>query len=375
MNFQEAMAKIKIAGRKFILVEDVIINGILIRLAELLENSKANILSENEKDLVKIAKNDPIYDRVLLDEKRIEFMARSVREIAAYGSPVGIELEHKVLKNGLDLRKVSVPLGVVGVIFESRPNVVIDIFALCFKSKNACILKGGSDAENSNEILMTLISQAIEGKCGENIFMIDLVFLLRNDRELVAEFLKSDRYVDVIIPRGGRGLIDFVRKNSTVPVIETGAGVVHAYFDEFGDSDKCREIVFNAKVSRPSVCNALDTLIVHRSRLNDLRNICIYLEEKKVEIYADEESFEILNENYSKNLLHKADPENFGTEYLSLKMSVKMVESLDEAIDHINTFGSGHSETIITENRERAKKFLDAVDAACVYVNASTRFT
>ncbi len=375
LNLQEALAKTQSASRKFVMVEEEAVNKVLMKLADLLEGGVEKILTENLKDSVKMDKSDPLYDRVLLNEKRIATIAAGVREIAGYDSPVGIELEHRVLENGLDLRKISVPFGVVGVIFEARPNVVIDIFALCFKSRNACVMKGGSQSENSNAILVELILQAIETAGGENIFMSDLVLLLRNDREILAEFMKQDKYVDVIIPRGGQGLINFVRENSMIPVIETGAGVVHTYFDEFGDLDKGREIVFNAKVSRPSVCNALDTLIIHKSRLLDLPAICRPMEEKKVEIFADEEAYKVLKENYSKDLLHQATEENFGMEYLSLKMAVKTVKKLDEALDHIANFGSKHSESIVTENREHAEKFLKAVDAACVYVNASTRFT
>lgn len=374
-NLQQALARVQAASRKFVMVDERAVTEVMMKLAELLEKNTGKILEENEKDLAKMDKNDAMYDRVLLDEKRIQAMAESVREIAGYDSPVGIELEHRVLNNGLDLRKVSVPFGVVGVIFEARPNVVIDIFALCFKSRNACVMKGGSQSENSNGVLAELILEAIESSRGENLFMIDLVLLLKNDRELLAEFMKQDKYVDVLIPRGGQSLIKFVRENSMIPVIETGAGVVHTYFDEEGDLDKGREIVFNAKVSRPGVCNALDTLIIHHSRLLDSQRIVRPMEEKKVEIFADEEAYKILEGNYSKDLLHKAGEENFGMEYLSLKMAVKTVKSFDEALDHIANFGSKHSESIITENSERAEKFLKTVDAACVYVNASTRFT
>lgn len=375
LNLQEALAKTQSASRKFVMVEEEAVTAVLLKLADLLEENVEKILEENIKDLAKMDKNDAMYDRVLLDEKRIKAMAAGVRKIADYDSPVGIELEHKVLENGLDLRKISVPFGVVGCIFEARPNVVIDIFALCFKSRNACVMKGGSQSENSNVVLVELILQAIETAGGENIFMSDLVLLLKNDRELLAEFMKQDKYVDVIIPRGGQGLINFVRENSMIPVIETGAGVVHTYFDEFGDLEKGREIVFNAKVSRPSVCNALDTLIIHKSRSLDLPAICRPMEEKEVEIFADEGAYKVLKENYSKDLLNKATEENFGMEYLSLKMAVKTVESLEEALDHIANFGSKHSESIITEDNERGEKFLKIVDAACVYVNASTRFT
>lgn len=375
LNLQQALAKVQAASRKFVMAEEKVITEVMMKLAELLEKNVKKILAENEKDLAKMDKNDAMYDRVLLNEKRIQAMAVSVREIAGYDSPVGIELEHKVLENGLDLRKVSVPFGVVGCIFEARPNVVIDIFALCFKSRNACVMKGGSQSENSNSVLAELVLEAVEDGRGENSFMIDLVLLLKNDRELLAEFMKQDKYVDVLIPRGGQGLIKFVRENSIIPVIETGAGVVHTYFDAEGDLEKGREIIFNAKVSRPSVCNALDTLIIHNSRLKDLQKIVRPMEEKKVEIFADEEAYKILEGNYSKDLLHKASEENFGMEYLSLKMAVKTVKSLDEALEHISNFGSKHSESIVTENSEHAEKFLKSVDAACVYVNASTRFT
>lgn len=374
-NLKQALAKVQAASRKFVMTEEKVITQVMTKLAGLLEKNVAKILIENEKDLAKMDKNDAMYDRVLLNEKRIQAMAESVREIAKYDSPVGIELEHKVLENGLDLRKASVPFGVVGCVFEARPNVVIDIFALCFKSRNACVMKGGSQSENSNGVLAEIISEAIKVAGEENSFMSDLVLLLKNDRELLAEFMKQDKYVDVLIPRGGQGLIKFVRENSMIPVIETGAGVVHTYFDEEGDLEKGREIVFNAKVSRPSVCNALDTLIIHNSRLKDLQRIVRPMEEKKVEIFADGEAYKILEGDYSKDLLHKASEENFGMEYLSLKMAVKTVNSLDEALEHIANFGSKHSESIITENRESAEKFLKAVDAACVYVNASTRFT
>ena len=368
MDLISALSKIKEASRKFAVEDDSLIKKVLYGLADSLKNNTEKIIEANKLDLSKISESDPVFDRILLNEDRIEAMAKSVIEIADYDSPVGVVIESKVLPNGLDLKKISTPIGVVGVIFEARPNVVIDIFALCFKSKNACVMKGGSQSENSNKILVELIKEAAKD-------FPNVVELLPNDRELVGQFLKADKYVDVIIPRGGQDLINFVRENSLIPVIETGAGVVHTYFDEFADLKKGIEIVFNAKVSRPSVCNSLDTLIVHRSRLGDLVEICKPLEERKVEIFADEEAFKILDENYSKDLLFKAETENFGREYLSLKMAIKTVESFDEAITHINHFGSGHSEAIVTENGENAEKFLNEIDAACVYVNASTRFT
>lgn len=361
MNLQE----IKDLSRKLPLIEEEKVNGVLLALADSLERGCEVILAENQKDLEKIAEEDAIFDRVKLTEERILAMAKSIREIAGYNSPVGLILEERTLKNGLNLKKMSTPIGVVGVIFEARPNVVIDIFALCFKSRNACVLKGGSQSEFSNEILVKMIHEAL----GE---LRDSVVLLSNERELVAELLKADKFVDVIVPRGGKNLIDFVRENSKVPVIETGAGVVHTYFDEFGDLNKGREIIFNAKTSRVSVCNSLDTLIIHRSRLQELPELCKKLEEFKVEIFADEDSFSALA-NYP--LLSHADEENFGQEYLGYKISIKTVDTINGAIDHINHYGSGHSEAIVTENEGNKNLFLKAVDAACVYVNASTRFT
>ncbi len=372
MELKEALSKIKITSRKFALASDELVNSTLLMLAELLEKEVALILAANAKDLLKMNQADPLYDRVLLNEGRIKDIAESVREIAAYDSPINLVLEKKTLENGLQLRKVSTPIGVVGAIFEARPNVVVDIFSLCFKSRNACVMKGGSQSEESNGVLMELILKAIAEKAPE---FLNTVLLLKNDRELLSELLQADEYVDVIVPRGGQGLIDFVRKNSLVPVIETGRGVCHTYFDKEGNLEKGKKIVFNAKVDRPSVCNSLDTLIIHKERLNELPEICEALAGEEVDIFADESSYAVLKGAYPDELLRAATVENFGTEYLSLKMSVKTVETLEGAIDHINTFGSGHSEAILTENQESAEKFLKAVDAAAVYVNASTRFT
>lgn len=370
MDLEKILKKVKITSRELAITDDGVIVKILNKLADLLEEKTDEILAANLKDLKKIKKDDPIYDRVLLDEKRIKAISDGVREIAKYDSPVGGIIEHRVLKNGLDLKKVRTPIGVIGAIFEARPNVVIDIFALCLKAKNACVLKGGSKSAESNRVFVNIIHQAISNVEPQ---FLDTVILLGNDRVLVAKFLKMDKYVDVIIPRGSKSLINFVRETSKIPVIETGAGVVHVYFDKFGDLEKGAAIVFNAKTDRPSVCNALDTLIIHQSRRADLPKLCKKLSEKNVEIYADSPAYAILKSNYSP--LFKANKENFGKEYLSLKMAVKTVNSFDEAIEHINIYGSFHSEAIITENKENAEKFLAFVDAAVVYVNASTRFT
>lgn len=364
MNLEDILVQIKKSSRQLAVVDDARINAVLMTLADELEASIETILAANAEDLKSLDETDIIYDRVLLNEERIREIAASVRAIAGYESPIGVLLEHRKLNSGLDLSKVTTPIGVVGAIFEARPNVVVDIFTLCFKSKNCCVLKGGSDSAHSNEALMAVIKRAL-GDFG------NFAELLPNDRELVADFLKADKYVDVIVPRGSQSLIDFVRKNASVPVIETGAGVVHTYVDEGADIEMAANIIYNAKTSRPSVCNALDTLIVHNSKLGELMEICSKLADANVEIYADDKAFTVLEGQYAK--LSKV--QDFGVEYLSLKMSIKTVESLDEAIDHINTFGSGHSEAIVTENDKASQKFLAAVDAACVYVNASTRFT
>lgn len=365
------LQKVKESSRNLVMLEDSLINQVLLKTASAIEKDASTILKANKKDLEKIDKNDPVYDRALLNDERIKEIAESLRVIAKYDSPIGKILEERVSKSGLKLKKVTVPFGVVGVIFEARPNVIVDVFALCFKSKNACVLKGGSLSENSNEALIAVIKKVLKNVLGTS----DMAVLLPNDRKIIGEFFKADKYVNVIIPRGSQRLIDFVRNNSTIPVIETGAGVVHIYIDESADLNKAPGIVFYAKTSRPSVCNALDTLIIHEKRLKNLFEICRKLGGKGVMIYADEKSCKVLKGKYADNLLFKAKKEHFGMEFLSLKMSIKTVGSLDEAISHINTYGSGHSEAIITENRANAAKFLKMVDAACVYVNASTRFT
>lgn len=370
MDLEETLKKLKVESRKLVLIEENIINKVLSNLADKLEKNSQYILEANLIDLKKIDSNDPIYDRVLLNEERIKNIAQSVRIISEYKSPISEILEEKVLENGLKLKKIRVPIGVVGVIFEARPNVIIDVFSLCFKSRNVCVMKGGSQCNETNLKIMEIIYEVLD-----EFNLRNAAFLLPNDREVVNELLKSDKYIDVIIPRGGKDLIRFVRDNSTIPVIETGAGVCHMYFDEFGDIRKGAEILFNAKTSRPSVCNALDTMLVHSSQIKALPELCSELIEKNVEIRACKRSYEVLKDNYSDNLLLQAKDEDFGTEYLSLKMSVKVVDSLEDAISHINTYGSGHSEAIVTENKENAEKFLNAVDAAVVYVNASTRFT
>ena len=324
-------------------------NEILLAVADAIITNKQTILEANAKDLAKMDPKNPLYDRLQLTDKRLEDIASDMRNVSKLPSPLGRVLKESTLPNGLRLKRVSVPFGVIGMIYEARPNVTFDVFSLCFKSGNACVLKGGKDADNSNRAEVEIIHQVLEAN-GVNP---DVVTLLEATHEATAEMLNAVGYIDVCIPRGGRKLIDFVRDNAKVPVIETGAGVVHAYFDEFGDLDMGKRIIDNAKTRRVSVCNALDCLIIHRSRLADLPALLEPVEKKNVKIVYDD----------------------FGTEFMDYKMAVKVVDSIDEAIEHIATYGSGHSECIITNNKDNAKKFQQLVDAACVYVNAPTSFT
>ena len=324
-------------------------NEILLAVADAIIANKQTILEANAKDLAKMDPKNPLYDRLQLTDKRLEDIASDMRNVSKLPSPLGRVLKESTLPNGLRLKRVSVPFGVIGMIYEARPNVTFDVFSLCFKSGNACVLKGGKDADNSNRAEVEIIHQVLEAN-GVNP---DVVTLMEATHEATAEMLNAVGYIDVCIPRGGRKLIDFVRDNAKVPVIETGAGVVHAYFDEFGDLEMGKRIIDNAKTRRVSVCNALDCLIIHRSRLADLPALLEPVEKKNVKIVYDD----------------------FGTEFMDYKMAVKVVDSIDEAIEHIATYGSGHSECIITNNKDNAKKFQQLVDAACVYVNAPTSFT
>lgn len=324
-------------------------NEILLAVADAIIANKQTILEANAEDLAKMDPKNPLYDRLQLTDKRLEDIASDMRNVSKLPSPLGRVLKESTLPNGLRLKRVSVPFGVIGMIYEARPNVTFDVFSLCFKSGNACVLKGGKDADNSNRAEVEIIHQVLEA----NGINPDVVTLLEATHEATAEMLNAVGYIDVCIPRGGRKLIDFVRDNAKVPVIETGAGVVHAYFDEFGDLDMGKRIIDNAKTRRVSVCNALDCLIIHRSRLADLPALLEPVEKRNVKIVYDD----------------------FGTEFMDYKMAVKVVDSIDEAIEHIATYGSGHSECIITNNKDNAKKFQQLVDAACVYVNAPTSFT
>ena len=359
------------ASRKIVTLDTDSINGLLVDLADRIPAAAEAILDANRKDLERMDAADPRYDRLLLNESRLDAIAADLRNVAALPSPLDRVLEERTLPNGLKLQKVSVPLGVVGIIYESRPNVTFDVFALCLKSGNATVLKGGSDAAFSNIAIVELIQAVIRDRGLDA----DMIYLLPAEREAAHILLNAVGYIDVIIPRGSQQLIDFARKHSTVPVIETGAGIVHTYFDASGDLSMGRDIVFNAKTRRPSVCNALDTLIVHQSRIDDLPVLVELLEEKMVQIYADEPAYYKLLGRYPDELLEIASPGHFGTEFLSLKMSIKTVASLDEALDHIARHSSKHSEAIIASDQATIDAFMKRVDAAAVYANTSTAFT
>jgi len=359
------------ASRSLNLLTDKVISQVLLALSDEAVAQSDFILAENAKDLSAKGSNDPMYDRLQLTKERIEGIAGDIHSVALFPSPLGKTLMETVRPNGLKIKKVSVSFGVVGIIFEARPNVSFDVFSLCLKSGNACVLKGGSDAQYSNEAIVTII-QTILKKFGLDK---NIVTLLPAGREQTAELMSAVGVVDVIIPRGGKSLIDFVRNNSRVPVIETGAGICHTYFDEFGDVEKGIEIIFNAKTRRVSVCNSLDCLIIHEKQLKNLPRLCEKLAEKNVIIYADVKSYTFLNGKYPATLLQKATEESYGTEFLDYKMAIRTVEWLDEAIEHISTYSSRHSECIISENVKNINIFDKMVDAACIYTNASTAFT
>ena len=359
------------ASRSLNLVSDEIINQVLLAVADEAVAKSDFILVENSKDLASMDKSNPMYDRLLLTKERIEGIAADIRNVASLPSPLGKLLMENVRPNGMKISKISVPFGVVGIIYEARPNVSFDVFSLCLKSGNACVLKGGTDAYNSNLAIVTLIRSVLNGFGLEK----GIVTLLAAGREAATELMNAVGTVDVIIPRGGRGLIDFVRENSRIPVIETGAGICHTYFDESGDVEKGKEIIFNSKTRRVSVCNALDCLVINEKRLSDLPELCEKLATKNVTIYADVKAFTFLNGKYPSTLLEKATDESYGIEFLDYKMSIKTVASIYEAVDHISKYSSKHSECIVSENDKQIQFFDKMVDAACVYTNVSTAFT
>lgn len=370
-TLNDIFSEVKAASRKTGALTDERRNEILRKLADAIISESSKILEANARDLEKMDPANPLYDRLRLTEQRLEGIASDMRHVASLPSPLGETIEERTLDNGLRLRRVRVPFGVIGVVYEARPNVTFDVFSLCFKSGNACVLKGGRDAAESNRAAVELIHRVLREEGVDP----TVVALLPPTHEATAAMLNAVGYVDVCIPRGGKRLIEFVRDNARVPVIETGAGVVSAYFHSAGDAAMGAAIINNAKTRRVSVCNALDTLLIDRSRLADLPALAAPLAGKNVEIHADEEAYAALNGNYPKHRLLRADEDTWGTEWMDYKMGIKTVADLDEAVEHISRYGSGHSECIITADEAAAERFQGAVDAACVYVNAPTSFT
>ena len=369
MQLIETFERVKRASKSLALLSDEQRNEILLAVADAIINSQERILNANAQDLAKMEKSNPLYDRLQLTESRLEGIAADMRNVATLPSPLGHITKQKTLANGLRLCRISVPFGVIGMIYEARPNVTFDVFSLCFKSGNACVLKGGKDADSSNREEVALIHEILE-KYGVSQ---DVVALMPATHEATGEMLNAVGYVDLCIPRGGRKLIDFVRDTARIPVIETGAGVVNTYFDKDGDLEMGRAIINNAKTRRVSVCNALDCLLIHIDRLDDLGYLVSPMANKDVLIYADEKAFAALDGRYP--YLEHATADSYGTEFMDYKLAIKTVVSLEEALDHIDQNGSGHSESIITMNEATARQFQMHIDAACVYWNAPTSFT
>lgn len=345
---------------------------LLSKIADALERNVEKIIEANRKDLENFDPQDSMYDRALLDQNRITGIANDTRSVIHLSDPVGEVFEERTLDNGIFLQRVSVPLGVIGIVYEARPNVTVDAAVLCIKSGNAVLLRGSSNCYESNTVLVHIMRSALE-EAGVNP---NIVQLMETDRELVKEMLCAEGYIDVVIPRGSQSLIDMVRKTASVPVIETGAGVVHIYVDDEADTTKAQEIIYNAKTQRPSVCNALDTALIHTLKLEEvLSGLIDKLLEKNVDIYADKQSFEYLAGKYPENKLFQASEEDFGREFLDYAMSIKVVSSIDEAIAHVRKYSSKHTEAIVTENKEKQELYIRSIDAAAVITNASTRFT
>ncbi|RZK34739.1 MAG: glutamate-5-semialdehyde dehydrogenase, partial [Pedobacter sp.] len=363
MNYKIYFEKAQQASRTITSLTKAKIDSVLLDFGLALISNADEILNANAKDLAKMPIEDPKYDRLKLTLERIEGIAKDIENVAKLNSLLGDVLSAKTLENQLHIQKIRVPLGVVGVIYEARPNVTADVFSLCFKTGNVAVLKGGSDAEFSNIAITNVIHQVLE----KHQINIDVLTLLPAERAATEALLNARGFVDVLIPRGSQSLINYVREHSKIPVIETGAGIVHTYFDKTGDLEKGKAIILNAKTRRVSVCNALDCVLINEDRLNDLSALLSPLAEKEVELFADERSYAILKANYPSTLLNRAFPEHFGTEFLSLKMAVKVVKDLDEALDHIANYSSKHSEAIISEDANHITQFLNQVDAAAVY--------
>ena len=377
MQLTDTFKRVKRASKTLALLSDEQRNEVLLSVADAIDHNQERILSANARDLAKMDPANPLYDRLQLTPGRLAGIAADMRNVASLPSPLGHITKQKTLPNGLRLCRVSVPFGVIGMIYEARPNVTFDVFSLCFKSGNACVLKGGKDADESNREEVALIHEVL----GSHGISPDVVTLLPATHEATAQMLSAVGYIDLCIPRGGRKLIDFVRDTARVPVIETGAGVVNTYFDKDGDLRMGRDIILNAKTRRVSVCNALDCLIIHQSRLADLPQLVLPLLEHSpaVELLADEQAYETLKNSslitHHSSLITPHSSLSYGTEFMDYKLAIKTVASLDEALDHIDRYGSGHSEAIITSDEQTARRFQQHVDAACVYWNAPTSFT
>ena len=371
MILKETFENARKAANALNMLDQETINNVLMALADQTEEDCQYILEENKRDLDRMDKADPKYDRLMLSEKRIFDIASDIRKVASLPSPLGRILWEDVRPNGMKINKVSVPFGVIGIIYEARPNVTFDVFSLCFKAGSACILKGGKEAQYSNAAIIKVINKVLI-KFG---ISSNSATLLSNEREISTELLTAVGYVDLIIPRGSKNLINYVRDNAKVPVIETGAGICHAYFHTEGDIAKGKEIIFNAKTRRVSVCNAIDSVVIDKSRICDLAELFEPLKDKNVIVYADELSYSALEGKYPDELLKVADDSSWGTEFLDYKLSVKCVENYTEAVEHISKYSSKHSEAIITEDNVVAERFSKEVDAACVYCNVSTAFT
>ncbi|HWV70690.1 MAG TPA: glutamate-5-semialdehyde dehydrogenase [Pseudosphingobacterium sp.] len=371
MNYLHFFEDAKSAQQTMLALSKQTINEVLIDLAKEIRKQASHLLEENHRDLSRMPVDDPKYDRLKLTTDRIDSIANDIEHVVQLDNPTGSIIENRILENNLYLSKVRVPLGVVSVIYEARPNVTLDVFSLCFKTGNVTVLKGGSDAEYSNFAIIKIVHQILQK------YNIDpsVVVLLPSERAATEALLNAVGYVDVLIPRGSHQLISYVRSASKIPVIETGAGIVHVYFDKSGDVNKGKDIIENAKTRRVSVCNALDCLLIHQDRLLDLDILTKPLADKDVVIFADEASYKMLSGSYPPLLLKTADESHYGTEFLSLKMSIKTVDNLQEALTHISKYSSKHSEAIVAEDHEAIEVFLNQVDAAAVYANASTAFT
>lgn len=365
------MISVKDAARTIAVLSDSTRSAVLTSLAHLIESETATLLKANADDLSRMDKSNPLYDRLMLTPERLHEIAAALRQVAALPCPVGEVIEQRTLANGIDLKRVRSPFGVIGIIYEARPNVTYDVFALCLKSANACILKGGHDADSSNRAAISLIHRALaihglpQSSC----------MLMPSTPDAATAMLTATGIIDVCIPRGGRRLIDYVRDNARVPVIETGAGVVHTYIDRHADIDMARDIILNAKTRRVSVCNALDSIIIHSQLLDMLPKIVAPLSDKNVEIHADDRAMQALMNHYPTHLLTPATPADPDREWMDYKLGVYTVDSVDEAIAHIAAHGSGHSESIVTSDDDTARLFMDSVDASCVYHNLPTSFT